>query len=248
MKFKTLFATAALMLCIGATSGCNKKANAESQTYVVESVDSKYDLAIESTGTCNIYNHGDSKTSLLEGFVKIREENSAVTLSFGYDLIDVKDAKLHYLFDLDIKDNNNNDIKTSFKIHRGKLMHGLGQHGVVYNETFDDEGNTTATKFMMSFSLTPGVLVWDYKMDLKIIKVQCSWEYSYTIADGLKVWVEGDNAKRCAIDGVEKVGDNWEVHYDAANCNLPRNLCPPEEDKGTIVFEDAAFRSALLLD
>ena len=247
MKIKALIATAALMLCVGAVSGCANKGGAKGQTYVVESVDNKYDLAIESTGTCNIYNHGESK-SLLEGFVKIREENSAVTLSFGYDLIDVKDAKLHYLFDLDIKDKNNNDIKTSFKIHRGKLMKGLGQHGVVYNETFDDNGESTATEFMMSFSLTPGVLVWDNKMDLKIIKVQCSWDYSYSIAEGLKVWVSGDNAKRCAIDGVEKVDTNWEVHYDAANCNLPRNLCPPEKDKGTIVFEDAAFRSALLLD
>lgn len=235
MKFKRLICLALSAAAIGGLVSCGGSSNEKTSGYTCSSADEKYDLSIGSDGTACIYNHGDTKTALKEGFVKIREENSALTLSFDYDVVDVTETKLHYAFNLDI-----NGASASFKIHRGSLLKGLGQDGVIYNTAYDDEG--TDGVGMMGASL----LFWNSKIDVKVLKIQCNWSYTYTLDKGLSVYVNESQAKMSSASAARNAdGVNWDITYDLFGCTLPPFASGAA--KSTLTVEDAALKSALLL-
>lgn len=225
---------------------------------VFASLDEKYDVHMNKLGKAWITEHGKDE-ELISGSCKVREENSALTLSFGNEIVDVIDERLSVSFEYK---NTELGINTSFRLHRGKMLAGLDTPGVVVNTGFADaytpndpnapggagggSGGMGATSLLMSgYGSGEGENGANCgKLEIKILKIQGAYNYTYTKAEGLK-FCPTDSQKN-TLGTMEVAGlENgvYTISYD-----LKVNLPPFASPKGSTTIVQADIESGLLLN
>lgn len=98
---------------------------------------------------------------------------------------------------------------------------------------------------MGGFSMTPGVILWnDGTIQLNIIKVQASAQYTYSKEEGFKVTqTERDKAIYGLLES-EDNGDTLVLKYTDITANLPFGM----SKTGSVTFHKADLEAALQLD
>ena len=151
-----------------------------------ESSDSKYELTLNDKGKAYVTKKGETE-KLMSGTCNVREENSALTLVFDGEAVDVKNER--YTISFTLKDETKG-INAFFRLHRGKMLKGLGVNGVILDTGSEDPENPSqgeAPGTAMGFSLGTSFLVWNSgKIEIKIIKVQANFNYTFDKTNGLK--------------------------------------------------------------
>ena len=219
--FITVLVMAMTVSCFAFT-GCGEEE--ENGPVVMVSADGKYDLCLNDLGRAWITEHG-KEDKLVTGNFKIREENSALTLSFNDEVVTVTNYRLTYAFTY--SDSEAGIAETSFSIHRGTLMQSLGQNGVVLDTAYDDPDNpdpTAGAGGMMGTSLLmsnigSGSKEGYGKLEIKLMKIQGNWDYKYTKEEGLVV--DPTDAQKALVGSGEVRYDaeteTYYVSYDIAN-------------------------------
>lgn len=176
--------------CVVFMTACGEEEE-ENAPAVMTSADGKYDLYMNSLGRAWITEKG-SEERLVTGNCKVREENSALTLSFEDEIVSVNNYRLTYEFEY--VNEEAGISQTKFSIHRGEMMQALGMTGVVLDTMYDDPANPdpNASGGMFGVSLlmsAPGSGSQEGygKLEIKILKIQGSWDYKYTKEDGLVI-------------------------------------------------------------
>ncbi len=97
----------------------------------------------------------------------------------------------------------------------------------------------------LGFSMTPGVILWnDGTIQLNIIKVQASAQYTYSKEEGFKVTqTERDKAIYGLLES-EDNGDTLVLKYTDITANLPFGM----SKTGSVTFHKADLEAALQLD
>ena len=177
--------------CVVFMTACGEEEE-ENAPAVMTSEDGKYDLYMNSLGRAWITEHG-SEEKLVNGNCKVREENSALTLSFEDEIVSVNNYRLTYEFEY--ANEEAGVSQTSFSIHRGEMMKALGLTGVVLDTMYDDPSNpdpdvSGGGMFGVSLLMSApgsGSREGYGKLEIKILKIQGSWDYKYTKEDGLVI-------------------------------------------------------------
>lgn len=193
MLKRILAAALAVLLCLSLLVGCGQKKAEEVQggEAVVVSQDGNYEFHGNAKGMAWITPVG-SDERLLEGSIKVREENSAVTITFEGDIMDVVEDPVWVAFTYPV-----NGTDETFAIHRRKLMDALDCTGVVLNTSAGGTG------------FGSGLLFWNNgTVQTMVLKIQSTHNYSYSLEEGLKI--------ETTPEQLENFGNLWLESYDAA--------------------------------
>ncbi len=149
-----------------------------------ESQDSKYELTLNDKGKAYVTEKGKTE-KLMSGTCNVREENSALTLVFDGETVEVTNER--YTISFTLKDETKG-INAFFRLHRGKMLKGLGVNGVILDTGSDDPENpSSGAQTQAGFSMGTSFLVWNSgKIEIKIIKVQANFNYTFDKTNGLK--------------------------------------------------------------
>ena len=177
-------AISCLMMFTACSSSGDKDNGSEAK---FESSDGKYELTLDSKGKAYVTEKGKTE-KLMSGSCNIREENSALTLVFDGDAVDITNERYTISFTLK---NEEKGVNAFFRLHRGKMLKGLGVNGVILDTGSEDPENPStgegAEEGPFGFSLATSFLVWNSgKIEIKIIKVQANFNYTFDKTNGLK--------------------------------------------------------------
>lgn len=222
----------------------------ETSEAVFVSLDEKYDVHMNALGKAWITEHG-SDEQLVTGTCKVREENSALTLAFDNEIMDVIDERLSVSFEYV---NDELGIDTSFRLHRGEMLAGLGTPGVVVNTGFDDAYNPDAASGNAGMTAT-SLLLSGYgsgagengancgKLEIKILKIQGAYNYTYTKEEGLKFCPTDEQKNTLGTMEVAGLENGvYTISYD-----LKVGLPPFASPQGSTTILQADIESGLLL-
>ena len=193
MSLKRITALAlAVLLCLSLLAGCGQKKNAEEAgEAVILSQDGKYEFHGTSKGLAWVTPAG-SDEKLLEGSIKVREENSAITITFNGDIMEVVEDPVWVAFTYPV-----NGTDETFAIHRRKLMDALDCTGVVLNTSAGGTG------------FGSGLLFWNNgTVQTMVLKIQSTHNYSYSPEEGLQI--------ETTPEQLENFGNLWLESYDPA--------------------------------
>lgn len=171
-------------------AGCAKKEEKQVEA-VFTSEDGKYEFHGTAKGLAWITETGKTE-KLVEGSIKVREENSAITVTIDGDIMSMVETPTQVSFTHPV---NGSDV--TFVLHRGKLMEALNCKGVVLNTAAGSQG------------FAVGLLFWnDGTVQTMVMKIQSTHNYSYSAAEGLKI--------ETTAEQLEQYGNLWLESYDAA--------------------------------
>ena len=193
MLKRIIAAALAVLLCLSLLAGCGqKKAAEQTSEAVVVSQDGSYEFHGTAKGLAWISPVG-SDERLLEGSIKVREENSAITITFNGDIMDVAGDPVWATFTYPV-----NGTDETFAIHRRKLMDALDCEGVVLNTAAGGTG------------IGAGLLFWNNgTVQTMVLKIQSTHNYSYSPEEGLKIETTPEQEAT--------FGRLWVESYDAAS-------------------------------
>ena len=193
MLKRIIAAALAVLLCLSLLAGCGqKKAAEQTSEAVVVSQDGSYEFHGTAKGLAWISPVG-SDERLLEGSIKVREENSAITITFNGDIMDVAGDPVWATFTYPV-----NGTDETFAIHRRKLMDALECEGVVLNTAAGGTG------------IGAGLLFWNNgTVQTMVLKIQSTHNYSYSPEEGLKIETTPEQEAT--------FGRLWVESYDAAS-------------------------------
>lgn len=219
-RYKAIVAAVLAVLlafsCLAFVAACGDGED-ESAPAMMTSEDGKYDLYMNSLGRAWLTEHG-KEDRLIEGNFRVREENSALTLSFNDEVVDVTNYRLSYGFTY--SNDEAGIAETSFAIHRGTLMKALGQNGVVLDTQYSVQGDTSgggggggfgAVSLLMS-TIGSGTKEGYGKLEIKMLKIQGNWDYKYTKEDGLVIDAT-DSQKALVGSGAVRYDEATETYY-----------------------------------
>ena len=180
----------ALLLCLSLLAGCGRKKGAEAaEEAVILSQDGNYEFHGTARGLAWITPAG-SDEKLLEGSIKVREENSAITITFNGDIMEVTEDPVWVAFTYPV-----NGTDETFAIHRRQLMDALDCEGVVLNTSAGGTG------------FGSGLLFWNNGIvQTMVLKIQSTHNYSYSPEEGLKI--------ETTPEQLENFGNLWLESYD----------------------------------
>lgn len=208
-----------LLTACSSGKGDNKTTEAK-----FESSDSKYELTLNDKGKAYVTKKGETE-KLMSGTCNVREENSALTLVFDGEAVDVKNER--YTISFTLKDETKG-INAFFRLHRGKMLKGLGVNGVILDTGSEDPENPSqgeAPGTAMGFSLGTSFLVWNSgKIEIKIIKVQANFNYTFDKTNGLKLNPTEYQTSTFGTIEVESLTDGEYVIHFNIKARLPFGL------------------------
>ena len=191
----------AVLLCLSLLVGCGqKKAQEQAGEAVVVSQDGNYEFHGTAKGLAWISPVG-SDERLLEGSIKVREENSAITITFNGDIMDVVGDPVWATFTYPV-----NGTDETFAIHRRKLMDALGCEGVILNTAAGGTG------------IGAGLLFWNNgTVQTMVLKIQSTHNYSYSPEEGLKIETTPEQEAtfgRLWLESYDEAAGVYQVGYD----------------------------------
>lgn len=233
----------ALICTMSIFTACGGKNNENGDYAKFESSDGKYELALNSKGKAYIAEKGKDE-KIITGSCSVREENSALTLVLDDEIIDVTNER--YTISFTVK-NETAGIDAFFRLHRGKMLKGLNMNGVILdtgssdpNEASEDEGSGGDT--MGGFSMATSFLVWNSgKIEIKIIKVQANFNYTFDATNGLKFNpTDYQTSTFGTIEVEDFVDGEYVVHFNI-NAMLPFGLSGDQKANIKKADLEAAF-------
>ena len=201
MLKRILLVALAVLLCLSLLSGCGQKKIQETATEaVVVSQSGNYEFHGTSKGMAWISPVG-SDERLLEGSIKVREENSAITITFNGDIMDVVGDPVWVTFTYPV-----NGTDETFAIHRRKLMDALQCEGVILNTAAGGTG------------IGAGLLFWNNgTVQTMVLKIQSTHNYSYSPEEGLKIETTPEQEAtfgRLWLESYDEAAGVYTIGYD----------------------------------
>lgn len=217
----------ALICCVSIFTACGDKKTENDDYAKFESADGKYELALNAKGKSYIAEKGKDE-KIITGSCSVREENSALTLVLDDEIIDVTNER--YTVSFTVK-NETAGIDAFFRLHRGKMLKGLNVNGVILDTGSTDPTETAAggeggdAPSRGGFSMATSFLVWNSgKIEIKIIKVQANFNFTFDATSGLKFNpTEYQTSTFGTIEVEDFVDGEYVVHFDI-NAMLPFGL------------------------
>lgn len=211
----------------------------------IVSEDGKYEFKVADNWTCWISEAGKGE-KLVEGSFSIREENSAVTIILGDEIVEMDNGDYTYRFAY-----GNEELgigESVFEAVRNQVLSDLDTVGVIL-KTDDigsgEESGDEGPGEMGGFSMAPGVILWnDGTIQLNIIKVQAAAQFTYSKEEGFQVTqTEHDKEIYGLLEGEDR-GDTLVLKYTEITANLPFGM----SKTGSVTFNKADLEAALQLD
>ena len=226
MLKRIIAAALAVLLCLSLLAGCGqKKAAEQTSEAVVVSQDGNYEFHGTAKGLAWISPVG-SDERLLEGSIKVREENSAITITFNGDIMDVVGDPVWVTFTYPV-----NGTDETFAIHRRKLMEALDCEGVVLNTAAGGTG------------FGSGLLFWNNgTVQTMVLKIQSTHNYSYSPEEGLKIETTPEQEAtfgRLWLESYDEAAGVYTIGYD-----LTVNIPPFLPNPGTFEVTDEQLEAA----
>lgn len=216
--------------------GCGPKEEPVTQA-VVTSTDGGYDFHATDKGLAWISAAGKDE-KLLEGSIKVREENSAVTITLEGDIMTVVEepASISFTWPIDGKD-------VTFVIQRGELMEDLGFVGVVLNTSAKPKNEAAGGDPFSAGSMASGLLFWnDGRVQTMLMKIQSTHDYTYSASEGLKINTTAEQEEQYGKLWIESYDETEGVYTLGYDLTVP--LPPFLANPGTLTVTDAQLRSA----
>lgn len=229
-KILCLVTVAALLVsvCVFMTAcGDDNGGNGGSAVLTLESEDGKYEFHATKVWSCWITEKGKSE-KLIEGALTVREENAAITIVLGDDILDMNNTSNTFGFSYS---NEEKGIDNAvFSTLRMNFLTKLEAAGIIIEVAAGGGGF-----FGASF------LFWNNgDLQLKILKVQSTTKYTYSKADGLKV----ENAVNCDYAVETNSDGNFVVSYANLTATLPGGM----GNSGSVTVPKADLEEALMLE
>lgn len=222
---KALSLLIAVISCFTLLTACSGGGNDNKATEAkFESSDSKYELTLNDKGKAYVTEKGKTE-KIMSGTCNVREENSALTLVFDGEAVEVSNER--YTISFTLKDETKG-VNAFFRLHRGKMLKGLGVNGVILDTGANDPENPSqdeAPGTAMGFSLGTSFLVWNSgKIEIKIIKVQANFNYTFDKTNGLKFTPTEYQTSTFGMIEVESFTDGEYVIHFNIKARLPFGL------------------------
>ncbi len=184
---------------------------------VMISTDGKYEFHANAKGRCSIWEVGGSE-AVIDGSITVREENSAITIVFDDEILDVKEGATTISFTYSV-----NGSEVSFDMNRASLFKGMDVDGVVLN---------TSNGGMMGF------LIWSNgTIQTKILKLQSTHNCSFTKEGGFKIEATEEQIEEFGTLEVQSYDEATGVYTIAYDLKV--NLPPFAQNPGTMTINYA---------